>query len=111
MPEIIAYDRSALPALREWVKVQPVVDPWKIRCAIGRLIGEADFLEYKDNREVVTHLEDGVIVRFNTQSLHGIKPVNKTRYSLFFRQIKAKYLALALSNHYRSEEVSCGIYL
>ena len=59
-------------------------------------IGKANFFEYDGKQKNVTPLEDGVIVRINTKILHGVEPVQKTRYSLTFRQIKAEYLTLSL---------------
>jgi hypothetical protein len=83
------------------VKISPHRDPacfedWAVMVNVG----EAEFIEYADGGKVITNLEDGVVIRFNTQITHGIKPVHLTRYSLLFRKIKQAHLALALSLPY-----------
>lgn len=57
-------------------------------------IGEATFVEYCDNGEILTDLEDGAVYRFRTDLPHGVLAVHETRYSLLFRRIRPEYLAL-----------------
>lgn len=55
-------------------------------------LGFADFIEYLGRDKIVTHLQDGNIVRIDTKVLHGIPKVRSLRYSLTFRQFKPEYL-------------------
>jgi hypothetical protein len=62
--------------------------PWAVMVNLG----EANFFEYRGKDKQVTPLPDGAIVRINTKALHGVEPVQKTRYSLTFRHLKPEFL-------------------
>ena len=61
--------------------------PWAIMVNLG----EANFFEYPGKDRVITPLPDGALVRLNTKVLHGVLPVEKTRYSLTFRTLKPEF--------------------
>jgi hypothetical protein len=62
---------------------------WAVMVNLGR----ANFFEYFGQEKRVTPLVDGVIVRINTKILHGVMPVDQTRFSLTFRHLKPGFLA------------------
>ncbi|NER84958.1 MAG: alpha-ketoglutarate-dependent dioxygenase AlkB, partial [Leptolyngbya sp. SIO1D8] len=61
--------------------------PWAVMINFG----QADFVVYPSREKVITPLSDGAIVRLNTKVLHAVRPVQRLRYSLTFRQLKPEY--------------------